>query len=227
MKKIVFVVYGLLAMIISLPVMLIFKIMKKEEKFCAFFLAPFFRSLLKILNVKVEIKGEIDYPLKNTLVVSNHASMLDIVLLIGYIKEDMIFVSKQENKKIPILRLWMIICRTIFIKRDNLRNTLKEMKKTTEFLKEEQAVMIFPQGTRDAQNIEFKAGSLKFVKKAKGNILPLAIKGTDLILVNNFSYKKNTIILFANELIPYSESENENLVELQTQIENKIKEQIL
>ncbi|MFV0288199.1 MAG: lysophospholipid acyltransferase family protein [Mycoplasmatales bacterium] len=224
MKKLVFGIYVLIGMIISLPIMIVLRILKKDEKLTPLFLSKYFRIMLKVLNVKVKIQGEITYPLGNTLVVSNHLSMLDIVLLTGYVKERMIFISKEENAKVPIISIWMKYNGVIFIPRDNLRESIKRLNKATNYMKNNIPVIIFPQGTR-SKDINFKAGSLKFVQKSQGSILPIAIKGTDEILKNK-SYSKNIVELTFNEIIPYEDYQNQNLVEVQTNIQELIKKEV-
>ncbi len=224
MKKIVFVIYLAIGMLISLPIILVLKIFKKQRSIYKYFISWYFPSILKVLNVKVNVKGALNKPLGNTLVISNHLSMMDIVLIVTFIKQPLIFVSKIENKNIPIIGWWMQMTGAVFINRDNIKQSITELNKTTDYMKNDQPVMIFPQGTR-SKDIDFKPGSLKFVLKSKGDILPLSIKGTDQIFNTKF-YKKSIVNLHINDLVKYEEYKDQNLVEVQRSLENMIKEQV-
>lgn len=226
MKKIVFGIYIFFSMIISVFYMIILKVLKKEERFYDLFLKPCFKILLKILNTNVEVEGEIDYPLGNTLVISNHSSLMDIVLFFVYIDDPMIFVSKKENARVPVIGRWMKYHGAIFIDRENIRQSIKSLQSATKYMKENNPVMIFPQGTRDSKNINFKPGSLKFVKSSKGDILTLAIKGTDEVL-KGFSYKKTQIKMNIKEILKYEDYKDENLVQVQKELESWVKERVL
>ncbi len=223
MRKIIFASVIILNSIVSLPLMLIFWILKDNAGFYKVFIKPSFKFLLFCLNVKINIEGELPEDLENTLIISNHTSMIDVLVLVSIVKPRLQFVSKYENKWVPIIGWWMVMNDTVFIKRDNLKQSIKEMTKVTKGLKENRTFMIFPQGTRNVREINFKPGSLKFVQKAKGNILPLSIKGPNEVL-KGFSLKKKEINIKVFDIIQYEDYENENLVILQNEIENKIKE---
>lgn len=225
MRIIVFGLYVFLGMIVSLPIMLILKVTKKEEKFFRIFIRPYFKSILLILNVKVDVKGNINYPLGNVLIISNHLSLIDILVLSAVIDQRVIYVSKLENKNIPIISSWMKFNKTIFIDRKNIRQSIMDMNKTTKFMENNEPVLIFPQGTRSTE-VSFKPGSLKFVQKSKGDILPIGLYGTNLVFKNKFSYKRKHVVAYINDQIIYDEYKEKNLVEVQKDIENKIKEQV-
>ncbi len=226
MKKIVFGVYIFFSMIISIFYMLVLKVLKKEDRFYDLFLKPCFTLLLKILNVDVNVEGKINYPLNNTLVIANHLSLMDIVVLFVHVNEPMVFVSKIENSKIPIIGSWMKYQGSIFIDRSKVKESIRSLSKATNYMKNNKPVMIFPQGTREDNDINFKPGSLKFVQKSKGDILTIALTNTNKIL-KGFSYRKIKVDFYVRDILKYEEYENENLVLVQKQLETWVKEKVL
>ncbi len=223
MRKIIFVFVLIINSIVSLPLMLIFLIFRSHLGFYKVFIRPSFKFILFCLNVKINIEGELPEDLDNTLIISNHTSMIDVLVLVSIFKPRLQFVSKYENRWIPIIGWWMIMNDTVFIRRDNLKQSIKELTKVTKALKDNKTFMIFPQGTRNVNEINFKPGSLKFVQKAKGDILPLSLKGPNEVL-KGFGFSKKEINIKVFDVIKYEDYENENLVVLQNEIENKIKE---
>ncbi len=226
MKKIIFGIYIFFSMIISIFYMVILKVLKKEDRFYDLFLYPCFKFLLKILNVEVDVQGDIKYPLNNTLVISNHLSLMDIVVLFVYVKEPMVFVSKIENSRVPIIGRWMKYHGAIFIDRTKVKESIRSLAKATEYMKENKPVMIFPQGTREEKDINFKPGSLKFVHKSEGDILTIGLTNTNKIL-KGFSYKKIKVGFFVKEILKFKEYKDENLVLVQKDLESWVKEKVL
>ncbi|MBI5325255.1 MAG: 1-acyl-sn-glycerol-3-phosphate acyltransferase, partial [Ignavibacteriae bacterium] len=60
--------------------------------------------LLNICNVKVQLKGVENIQNNETYIyVSNHSSLFDIPVLLGYIPDDIRIIYKRELEKIPFL----------------------------------------------------------------------------------------------------------------------------
>ncbi len=226
MRKLIFGIYIFISMIISVFYMVILKVIKKEERFYDLFLRPCFSLLLKILNVDVNVEGKINYPLNNTLVIANHLSLIDIVVLFVYVKEPMIFVSKIENAKVPIIGRWMKYHGAIFIDRSKVKQSIRSLSKATDYMKNNQPVMIFPQGTREENNINFKPGSLKFVYKSQGDILTIGLTNTNKVL-KGMLFKKVNVDFYIKDILKFEDYKDQNLVVVQKELESWVKEKVL
>lgn len=225
MRYIMFGVSVFLCAIISLPIMAYSKIFHKEDEFYYKFLKPAFTFIIKSCNVKVNVHGTAT-GIKNTMLVANHTSLFDILVLVSVMEDRYIFVSKKGNKYFPIISWWMMMNDTLFIDRDKLKVSIRQMQTVTKFIKNGRNVAIFPQGTRNSENIEFKPGTLKFAIKAKGNILPVGLKGGEKIF-SPFSFKRKYVDVYINDIITYEEYFEKKSVVIQKEIEEKIKEQVL
>ena len=62
------------------------------------------RSLLKLAGVKVEISGLENIPEGPVVFVPNHQSYFDIPVLLAWLDRPYPLVSKQEVKKLPLIR---------------------------------------------------------------------------------------------------------------------------
>ena len=128
------------------------------------------KALLRIFNVKVDYYGTNVYP-KNTIIVCNHISYLDILILLSYFKGR--FVATKEIKKWPILGWTIAMLGHVFIERGN-----KESYEKINVAVKDNTVIIFPEGhTSPGDTIkEFKDGAFVAAIKNNAPILPVVIK---------------------------------------------------
>jgi len=142
------------------------------------------RFAAKLLGITVTVEGEENYnPDKNYLVVSNHAGMADIPLILGAIKLNLRFVAKEELGKVPIFGHALKSGGYVFIKRGQNREALQSMLKAADTLKAGRSIHIFPEGTRSKTGdiLPFKRGAFIIAEKAKVPVLPVTIIGSNLI----------------------------------------------
>ena len=128
------------------------------------------------------------WPTKSYIITSNHQSYFDIFILLACLDINFRFIAKKSLFKIPFLGQSMKRLGYIPIDRENLRNALKSVKKSTELLKNKTSILIFPEGTRssDGKLSSFKKGGLNmFLKQGGMTVLPVVIKGTINILRKN------------------------------------------
>jgi len=142
------------------------------------------RFCRKLMGITVEIAGEENYdPNENYLIMSNHAGMADIPLILGSIHLNMRFVAKEELGKIPIFGWAIKQGGYVLIKRGQNREALKSLLMASEVLKNGRSVHIFPEGTRSETGniLPFKRGAFMIAQKAHAPILPVAIIGSNRI----------------------------------------------
>jgi len=142
------------------------------------------RFCRKLMGITVEITGEKNYdPNSNYLILSNHAGMADIPLILGSIHLNMRFVAKEELGKIPIFGWAIKKGGYVLIKRGQNREALKSLLMASEVLKTGRSVHIFPEGTRSetGEILPFKRGAFMIAQKAHAPILPITIIGSNRI----------------------------------------------
>ncbi len=132
------------------------------------------------------------------LMVGNHRSFFDPLSSIPSLKdEELIYVSKQGNYKIPIAGRVMHKCGYLSLDREDNRAALKTIKRATEYIKKDYgSVFIFPEGTRskDSQLRPFHAGSFKIAQKANVPVVCVAFRNTDIVQ-HNFPFKKTNVYI--------------------------------
>lgn len=129
---------------------------------------------------KVRISGRDKIKADRTyILISNHQSMLDILVLYRLFKRFK-WVSKAELFKIPIIGWNMSLNRYISVDRGTKSGHMRMMRKCEENLKQGNSIMIFPEGTRsrDGNIHTFKEGAFLLAKSCKVDIVPIILKGT-------------------------------------------------
>ncbi len=143
------------------------------------------RASIFMLPVRSFIKEGRSKAVKGTtyVVISNHQSLIDILFIntLGYRLK---WISKIENKKIPILGWYLGMADYIPVDRGNEESKLIMIEKSLSCLKNGTSIMIFPEGTRSKEGEIgfFKRGAFQLAIQAGGPILPIVIDGTGGIL---------------------------------------------
>ncbi|GAB1475949.1 lysophospholipid acyltransferase family protein [Bacillota bacterium] len=137
----------------------------------------------QVKKVGIDLKVSRGEPLPEGAVVfvSNHQSYWDIPIYFAAIKEKQFgFVAKESLGKIPLFGSWIADIRSVFIKRDDARASLRAIEEGVELLKKGYSLVIFPEGTRSkgGEMGEFKKGSLRLAAKAGVPIVPVTLNGT-------------------------------------------------
>ncbi|MBO8129917.1 MAG: 1-acyl-sn-glycerol-3-phosphate acyltransferase [Candidatus Marinimicrobia bacterium] len=143
------------------------------------------RAILKTGGIRVEIKGleKIDRT-KSYVIVSNHESALDILVIAAYIPLNFRFLAKKELFRIPLLGWILMSGRHISIDRENPRKSVDEInKKVGKMFKKGVSTIVFPEGTRSVTGelLPFKKGAFVLSYKFGVPILPIALIGTGKI----------------------------------------------
>lgn len=116
---------------------------------------------------------------KPAIIVANHESLIDILVLFGLYRPFK-WVSKASNFKLPFIGWLMILCRYIPVVRGDKASVEQMMDKSRYWLRKGVPVLIFPEGTRSKTgDIQpFKDGAFWLAKETGAPIIPIAISGT-------------------------------------------------
>ena len=106
------------------------------------------RIILRLLSIKIVVKGSLGED--GSLIVSNHASWIDILIISSVIKTS--FVSKSEVSRWPLISWLAKLQRTIFINRNNHKELAKTASKIQDRISNKQNVVLFPEGTSSDGN---------------------------------------------------------------------------
>jgi 1-acyl-sn-glycerol-3-phosphate acyltransferase len=136
---------------------------------------------------KFTVSGPVpDDPRRPYVVVANHESFVDI-LLISHLPFEMKWMSKTEMFKIPFVGWGMKMAGDIRLDRGNRKAGAEALLECRDRLQKRVSVMIFPEGTRSKSGElqEFKDGAFRLAIDTGAPILPLAVVGTREALVKH------------------------------------------
>ncbi len=134
------------------------------------------------------------------VIVSNHQSQYDILMIYGWLGVDFKWVMKQELRKVPALGIACERLGHIFIDRSDPVSAVASLKAAKEKITNGTSMMFFPEGTRSKDGTlgTFKKGAFKMAIDLGLPVLPVTITGTSNILpagtLNLFPGKAKMII---------------------------------
>ena len=170
----------------------------KKENF-KFFGVIWGKTLSFIFNIKLIIKGKHNLQDRNYIFASNHASLIDIPLLLIAVNRYTVFIAKSELSKIPIFKSILDRAGFIFVDRKNNDSAVKSMNNLMEDIKKiPRSVAIFPEGTRtsDGNLLPFKKGAAIFAINTDIPVVPVAISGT-------YSWSKKKLFDISQSVISF------------------------
>ena len=152
-----------------------------RKNFFKFFGLIWGKTLSLIFNVKLTVKGKNNLSSYGNYIFSaNHASLIDIPLLLIATNRYTVFIAKKELSKIPIFKSILDKAGFIFVDRQNNKNAIESMNNFTRDIKKiPRSIGVFPEGTRteDGKLKEFKKGASVLSINTKIPIVPVTLWG--------------------------------------------------
>ena len=149
----------------------------------------FYWPLKLFFPARIVGKENLDLPEK-IITVTNHLSMLDIILVGMNVPKYRHFVGKKELEKSKFFK--MILDWTGTIRIDRGKADMGAIKKIISTLRNGEGISIFPEGTRnkdgaDSMN-EVKAGTAMFALKGGAELVPVMIYSRQRVFRKNYIY---------------------------------------
>lgn len=146
------------------------------------FTLRFIAWVLSNLIHRLKVVGSENLPDEGAaLLVCNHVSFVDFLIIMGACKRPLRFVMDREMSKIPVLSLLFRQARIIPITSYKKDPALVEraMDQVSEALREGWMVMIFPEGglTWDGELMEFRSGVERILARDPVPVVPMALNG--------------------------------------------------
>lgn len=143
------------------------------------------RSLLRIAGVKVEVEGlEHIRPHTSYVFIANHASYMDIPVILAHIPEDFLFLAKSGLFRIPFLGTHLKTAGHVPVPRQDPRAALKTLAHAAGLLRDGRSTLVFPEGGRSetGQLQPFKDGAAFLAIRAQIPVVPMALIGLRRVL---------------------------------------------
>ena len=140
-----------------------------------------FNTWVAMVRVRVEGQAHLQ-PGQSYLIVANHQSQFDILVLYGFLGRDIKWVMKQELRQVPVLGAACAAMGHILINRSDTDAALASINSARHSIKDGMSVVFFPEGTRSSELAPFKKGAFFLAQELQLPILPVTILGTGRIL---------------------------------------------
>jgi fatty-acyl-CoA synthase len=143
------------------------------------------RAFLKVAAWRVRVDGrEHLREAAPRMLVANHTSYADIVVLMAVLGADYHFVAKAEVMSMPFFRTFLRKLGHFSFRREDPRERLQQAEKIEAALRRGESVFVFPEGTFTAQCgvRPFHLGAFKAAIAAQREIVPIALDGTRRVL---------------------------------------------
>ncbi len=161
----------LTTLIIGGLLILPFSFRDKDYPIAYFFSRIWAFVLLFGTGIFYKLYKKTDKPFRQpSIIIANHTSMMDIMLMYAIHKKPMLFVGKKELVKLPVFGA-IYKRNNILVDRDDEKSRMKVLRQCMAKLKEDYSICIFPEGGVPDESIfldEFKDGP--FVTAALGNV---------------------------------------------------------
>lgn len=114
------------------------------------------------------------------VVVCNHQSQYDILLVYGFLDLDLKWVMKKELRKIPGIGFGCEKAGHIFVDRQNPRLARQSVREALGRLGDGVGILFFAEGTRslDGRLLPFKKGAFRLAIEQQLPVLPVTLSGT-------------------------------------------------
>ena len=189
--------------------------------------SPFYRWLSRwyiqlavtLGRVRVHSKGLENIPRQGRfMLVCNHLSDIDPALLLYcFPRSQLTFISKQENRDMPLVGAVMHKLQCQMINRENDREALKTILKCIQIVKEDKASMgVFPEGyvSLDGKLRHFRGGVFKIAQKADVPIVVCTLQNTKQAMDRLLKLQPSEVQVHLVGVIPAEEIRGVNTTDI-------------
>ncbi|XP_021671934.2 1-acyl-sn-glycerol-3-phosphate acyltransferase [Hevea brasiliensis] len=140
------------------------------------------RMLMWILGNSVKIEGA-KFSNEKAIYISNHASLIDIFLMMWLTPTGTVGIAKKEIIWYPLFGQLYVLASHLRIDRSNQTAAIQSMKEAAcAIVKNNLSLIIFPEGTRSKNGrlLSFKKGFVHLALQTRLPIVPMVLTGTHL-----------------------------------------------
>jgi len=188
------------------PPALVSCFLDRSWRWLSFFQRLWVEWLLRTNGIRLRLDGMENLKKDQSyILVSNHASILDIPALISAAPFPVRFLAKKSLLWFPIFGWVLYFSGHILIDRESAQSALRSLKKAPSLLKKGISIIVFPEGTRspDGEVKEFKRGAFLLAQHSKFPVVPISISGTyDMLPRHGWCFWPGAIHIRMSKPIP-------------------------
>ncbi|HOT46165.1 MAG TPA: lysophospholipid acyltransferase family protein [Spirochaetota bacterium] len=181
-----------------------------------------------ITPILVKVHGREHIKKKQSyIIVSNHQSMYDVLVLYGWLGVDLKWVIKKELRKVPVIGFAAEKGGNIFIDRSDPKAAYESLRQARKKVVNGTSIIILPEGTRSRNGEvgEFKKGAFWLARELKLPILPVTIMNTGNILpTGTFNLFPGRAVMKVHQPMDTAACDEASFDDLIVQVRNIIKD---
>jgi 1-acyl-sn-glycerol-3-phosphate acyltransferase len=166
------------------------------------------RILRRLTGTPLSVEGLGHLPADGEpmILVANHASYLDTLMLIDAIPHEFVYVAKQELAQRFFSRLFLQRLDTLFVERFDVRRSADMVGEFADILAQGRSLAFYPEATFRAEPglLPFRMGAFVAAAESGVAVVPVAIRGTRAILSDEskFPFHGAVQVIVENSLRP-------------------------
>ena len=185
--------------------LVIFQIFPKSKTTISYPVRVFWaRLLLFCFGIRIKLHADnYSFEKGNYIFVSNHRSLLDIVICNAVIPLKFQFLAKKELTKIPLFG-YIIRNTSLMVNRESNTSKVNSLTLLKETLKKGTSVLVFPEGTRNTTEVylqPLRNGAFRLAEETGTPIVVITIWNTSELFTRNFHFSPGTIHIFVSDPI--------------------------
>jgi len=142
------------------------------------------RAIFRLAGVKATVRGTNLVPERQCIVVANHASYIDGVILNAYLPPRFSFVIKGEMGNIPVAGFLLRRIGSQFVERFDTSGSARDARRLLKVAESGESLAFFPEGTFQAVPglDRFRAGAFAAAINSELPIVPVIISGSRALM---------------------------------------------
>jgi acyl carrier protein len=138
------------------------------------------RLLLRLAGVPFAVRGLEHLPPGPTVLVCNHASYLDGLILVAALPRPYAFAAKRELADQFIAGRYLRKLGAEFVERFDVRRSVEDAQRMADAVRQGRSLLVFPEGTFVGRPglLPFRLGAFLAAGSARVPVVPLTIRGT-------------------------------------------------
>jgi 1-acyl-sn-glycerol-3-phosphate acyltransferase len=143
------------------------------------------RLLLRVAGIPFNVRGVAHLPREGpSVLVSNHASYLDGMILVAALPRPYAFVAKRELREQFVAGNFLRRLGAEFVERFDVKRSVEDANRMIDAVAHGRSLLVFPEGTFDGRPglLPFRLGAFLAAARARVPIVPLTIRGSRDVL---------------------------------------------
>ena len=154
------------------------------------------RACLALTGIQVNVRGIENLPHGNAVILFNHTSYMDAIVIASVLPGEPAFIAKKEFESNFFTRTMMSRVGVAFVERFDAAASLADAETVTSMAKEGRLFVFFPEGTftRRAGLLGFYMGAFKVASEANLPVVPGILRGVRTLLRGDQWFPRRTAI---------------------------------